>query len=64
MMNPSNDVDLGRRYNSLFEFKVVHRYVFIVVQFCQKIVQFRPVLLKLFSIAPFSLSTHRCRLQA
>jgi len=31
MMSPSNAVDLGRPYNSLFEFQVVHRYFFIVV---------------------------------
>jgi len=55
MMSPSNAVDLGCPYNSLFEFQVVLRYVFIVVS---KIVLFRPVFLKLFcSITPFSLST-------
>jgi len=31
MMSPSDGVDLDRPYNSLFEFQVVHRYVFIVV---------------------------------
>ena len=31
MMSPSNAVDLGRRCNSLFEFQVVHHYVFTVV---------------------------------
>jgi len=31
MMSPSDVVDLGRPCNSLFEFQVVHRYVFIVV---------------------------------
>jgi len=31
MMSPSNAVDLGRPCNSLFEFQVVHRYVFTVV---------------------------------
>jgi len=30
-MSPSDAVDLGYPYNSLFEFQVVHRYVFIVV---------------------------------
>jgi len=30
-MSPSDAVDLGRPCNSLFEFQVVHRYVFIVV---------------------------------
>jgi len=30
MISPS-DADLGRPCNSLFEFQVVHRYVFIVV---------------------------------
>jgi len=30
-MSPSDVVDLGRLCNSLFEFQVVHRYVFIVV---------------------------------
>jgi len=30
MMSLSNDVDLGRPCNSLFEFQVVHRYIFIV----------------------------------
>jgi len=59
MKSPSYAVDLGRPYNSLFEFQVVHRYVFTVVS---KKVLFRPVFLKLFcSIAPFSLSKHRCR---
>ena len=31
MISPSDAVDLGRPCNSLFEFQVVHRYVFIVV---------------------------------
>jgi len=31
MMSPSDAVDLGRSCNSLFEFQVVHRYVFIAV---------------------------------
>jgi len=31
MMSPSGAVDLGRPCNGLFEFQVVHRYVFIVV---------------------------------
>jgi len=31
MINPSDADDLGRPCNSLFEFQVVHRYVFIVV---------------------------------
>jgi len=31
MMSPSNAVDLGRPCNSLFEFHVVHIYVFTVV---------------------------------
>jgi len=31
MMSPSDAVDLGRPCNSLFEFQVVHRYVFTVV---------------------------------
>jgi len=31
VMNPSDAVDLGRPCNSLFEFKVVHRCVFILV---------------------------------
>jgi len=31
MMSPSNAVDLGRPYNSLFEFQVAHRYGFTVV---------------------------------
>jgi len=31
MISPSDADDLGRRCNSLFEFQVVHRYVFIVV---------------------------------
>jgi len=31
MMSPSNANDLGRPCNSLFEFQVVHRYVFIMV---------------------------------
>ena len=31
MMSPSDAVDLGRPSNSLLEFRVVHRYVFIVV---------------------------------
>jgi len=31
MMSPSDAVDLGRPWNSLFEFQVVHRYVFTVV---------------------------------
>jgi len=31
MMSPSDADDLGRPCNSLFEFQVVHRYVFIVV---------------------------------
>jgi len=30
-MSPSDADDLGRPRNSLFEFQVVHRYVFIVV---------------------------------
>jgi len=30
-MSPSDGVDLGRPCNSLFEFEVVHRYVFRVV---------------------------------
>jgi len=30
-ISPSDAVDLGRPCNSLFEFQVVHRYVFIVV---------------------------------
>jgi len=31
MMKPSDAVDLGRPCNSLFDFQVVYRYVFIVV---------------------------------
>jgi len=31
MMSPSDGGDLGRPCNSLFEFQVVHRYVFMVV---------------------------------
>jgi len=31
MMSPNDAVDLGRPCNSLFEFQVVHRCVFIVV---------------------------------
>jgi len=31
MMSPCDAVDLGRPCNSLFEFQVAHRYVFIVV---------------------------------
>ena len=31
MSSPSDADDLGRPYNSLFEFQVVHQYVFIVV---------------------------------
>jgi len=31
MMSPGEVVDLGRPYNSLFEFQVDLRYVFIVV---------------------------------
>jgi len=31
IMSLSDAVDLGRPCNSLFEFQVVHRYVFIVV---------------------------------
>jgi len=31
MMSPSDAVDPGRPCNNLFEFQVVHRYVFIVV---------------------------------
>jgi len=31
MMSPSDAVDLGRPCHSLFEFQVVHRYVFTVV---------------------------------
>ena len=31
MMSPSDAVVLGRPCNSLFEFQVVHRYVFIVI---------------------------------
>jgi len=31
VMSPSDAVDLGRPCNRLFEFQVVHRYVFIVV---------------------------------
>jgi len=31
MMSPSYPADLGSPCNSLFEFQVVHRYVFIVV---------------------------------
>jgi len=31
MMSPSDAVDLGRLCNILFQFQVVHRYVFIVV---------------------------------
>jgi len=30
-MSPGDAVDLGRPCNSLFEFQVFHRYVFIVV---------------------------------
>jgi len=30
-MSPSDAVDLGRSCNRLFEFQVVHRYVFTVV---------------------------------
>jgi len=30
-MGPSDAVDLGRPCNILFEFQVVHQYVFIVV---------------------------------
>ena len=36
MISPSDADELGRPCNSLFEFQVVHRYVFIVVQFCLK----------------------------
>jgi len=35
-MSPSDAVDLRRPCNSLFEFQVVHRYVFTVVYFCLK----------------------------
>ena len=31
MISPRDADDLGHPYNSLFEFQVVHRYVFIVV---------------------------------
>jgi len=31
MMSPNDAVDLGRPCNSLFEFQVVHRCVFIMV---------------------------------
>jgi len=31
MMSPSDAVNLGRPCTSLFEFQVVHRYVFVVV---------------------------------
>jgi len=31
MVSPSDAVDLGRPCHSLFDFQVVHRYVFIVV---------------------------------
>jgi len=31
MISPSDADDLGRPCNSLFEFQVVHRYVFIAV---------------------------------
>jgi len=31
MMSPIEATDLGRPFNSLFDFQVVHRYVFIVV---------------------------------
>jgi len=30
-MSPSDGVNLGRPYISLFELQVVHRYIFIVV---------------------------------
>jgi len=36
MMSPNDADDLGRPCNSLFEFQVVHRCVFIVVWFCLK----------------------------
>ena len=36
MISPSDADDLGRPCNSLFEFQVVHRCVFIVVQYCLK----------------------------
>jgi len=36
VMCPSDAVDLGRPCNSLFEFQVVYRYVFIVVYICLK----------------------------
>jgi len=36
MMSPSDAVDLGRPYNRLFEFQVIHRYVFTLVKFCLK----------------------------
>jgi len=36
MISPSDANDLGRPCNGLFEFQVVHRYVFIVVYFCLK----------------------------
>jgi len=36
MFNPTDANDLGRPCNSIFEFQVVHRYVFIVVYFCLK----------------------------
>jgi len=34
--NASDAVDLGRLCNSLFEFQMVHRYIFTVVQFYLK----------------------------
>ena len=33
MMSPSDAIKLARPCNSLFEFQVVHRYVFIVILF-------------------------------
>jgi len=36
MMSPSDAVDLGHPCNSLFEFQVIHHYVFILVRFCLK----------------------------
>jgi len=36
MISPSDADDLGLPCNSLFEFQVVLRYVFIKVQFCLK----------------------------
>jgi len=33
MMSPSDANDLGRPCNNLFEFQVVHRYVFIVLYY-------------------------------